>query len=84
VSKEGIFLKAKWDFEVFLVFKVMWLVAISICLPCVHLYKVVVSIKMKESADSIFGFVSLSREWIQEIKCMTMVYFKHGSFLTCT
>ncbi len=28
--------------------------------------------------------VSLPRKWIQEIKRMTMVYFMHGLFLTCT
>ncbi len=28
--------------------------------------------------------VSLSREWIQGNKRMTMMYFMHGSFLTCT
>jgi hypothetical protein len=28
--------------------------------------------------------VSLPREWIHEIKCMTTVYFRHGLFLTCT
>jgi hypothetical protein len=28
--------------------------------------------------------VSLPREWIQGIKCMTMVYFTNSLFLTCT
>jgi hypothetical protein len=32
----------------------------------------------------LFLFVSLPREWIQGFKCMTMMYFTHALFLTCT
>ncbi len=28
--------------------------------------------------------VSLPRVWVQEIKCMPVMYFTHGLFLTCT